>query len=199
MNDNPVNPNDFKVVSFHNAEEFGFTPEMGCMYNGVGINGKNGSPGIDAGESVTLPYHIGQQLALNLAKYTMNRSASTDPQLDAQGTPMIKAIWDTNKLEQMKNSYLTDLYSEARPVRMSESDLLLAKFEEYKKLTDEKIAELSGRPVVQDTSTTTPAPEVAPITGITYKNKQEIIVELEKREIPHNKRDSKETLEKLLA
>lgn len=200
MNENSQNPNDFKVVSFHNSEEFGFTPEMGCMYNGIAINGNQGGPGINKGETVVLPYHIAQQLAINLAKYTMNKSSTDAPQLDAHGQPIIKAIWDVVKLESMKNSYLTELYSEQKAVPQTETEKLMAKFEEYKKLTDERIMELSGGKV----STIAPVQEKEPETPIvpevlTYKDKAEVIAELEKRGIAHSKRDSKDTLEKLLA
>ena len=193
MNDNPTNPNDFKVVSFHNGESFRFTPEMGCMFNGTPINGNKGGPGIDSGETMILPYHIAQQLALNLAKHTMNASATTTPQLDANGSPIVKAIWNDVALENMKNSYLKELYAEERPVKMSETDILLAKLEEYRKLTEEKFAALEGGSVKQ---------EVANVGGdgkITYKDKAEIIAELEKRGIVHDKRSKKEDLEALLA
>ncbi len=207
MTENPQNPNDFKVVSFHNSEDFGFTPEMGCMYNGIAINGNQGGPGINKGETVVLPYHISQQLALNLAKYAMNRGSTNSPQLDAHGHPIIKAIWDVDKLAKMKNSYLTELYSEKKAAPQSEVEILMQKIEEYKKLTDERIAELTENrvtsltPPVQDAETVVIPPQivVVPPAGITYKDKAEVIAELEKRGIAHSKRDSKDTLEKLLA
>ena len=163
------------------------------MFNGTPINGNKGGPGIDAGETMILPYHIAQQLALNLAKHTMNASATTTPQLDANGSPIVKAIWNDVALENMKNSYLKELYAEERPVKMSETDILLAKLEEYRKLTEEKFAALEGGSVKQ---------EVANVGGdgkITYKDKAEIIAELEKRGIVHDKRSKKEDLEALLA
>lgn len=202
MNENPTNPNDFKVVSFHNSESFGFTPEMGCMFNGTPINGNLGGPGIKSGETMVLPYHIAQQLATNLAKHTMNASATMIPQKDANGQPIVAAIWNDVALETMKNSYLTDLYAESRPAKMTETDLLLAKIEEYRKLTEEKFAALEGKPVVQEEkpeSNELVAPVVTPEGKITYKDKAEIIAELVKRNITHDKRSTKETLEALLA
>lgn len=202
MNDNPSNPNDFKVVSFHNSESFGFTPEMGCMYNGVPINGNQGGPGIKAGETMVLPYHIAHQLALNLAKYTMNSQATLVPQLDAQGLPIVKAIWNDVELDKMKVSYLKELYSEDRPAKMTETDMLLAKMEDFRKLTEEKFASLEGKPVVTEKepeSTAPVTPVVTPEGKITYKDKAEILAELDKRGIVHDKRSNKETLEALLA
>jgi len=186
------NPNDHKVVSFHNPMEFGFTPEMGCMYDGRPINGINGSPGIDAGETIILPYHIAHRLAANLAKHVMNSSASKVQQLDANGQPIVAAIWDTEKLERMKNSYIKDVYMEEKPVAMSETDKLMAKVEEYKKMVDLLVSVKEEQKQV---------PVVLEQKGLVNKfsDKAEVLAELEKRGIKHDKRKNKAELEKLLA
>jgi hypothetical protein len=193
-----TNPNDYKVVSFHNGEDFGFTPEMGCMYNGVPINGKLGGPGINAGETMVLPYHIAHQLALNLAKVAMTRQA---PEVDPAGVPTGIPLWDDVKLQRIKTSYLTELYSEERAAPKSETEVLLAKLEEYKNLfTDEKISQLLK--VAESTPTEPTASVVAPektATTLGYQDKAEVMAELDKRGIKHNKRSSKSELEKLLA
>jgi len=181
---NSSNPNDFKVVSFHNSTDFGFTPDMGCMYDGRSINGKNGSPGIDAGETVILPYHIANQLATNLAKVMMTKLA---PTLDPAGIPTGVPLWDVVKLENTKQSFLSDLYTEAKPVAMSETDKLMAKVEEYKLMVEKLIP--------KDTESTN-----LPTSNTSgYKDKAEVLKELEIREIKHDKRKSKDELEKLLA
>lgn len=192
MNPTPQNPNDFKVVSFHNDTDFGFTPEMGCMFNGVAIHGTQGGPGINKGETMILPYHIAHQLALNLAKVKLNRAA---PNTDPAGIPTGVPLWDDAGLIKLKQSFITDLYSEERPAPKTETELLMAKLEEYKKLTDERIAELTKKPVEEQ------APKVPDISEgkIGYQDKAEVIAELEKRGIVHDKRQNKETLEKLLA
>ena len=189
---NPVqnNPNDFKVVSFANLEEFGFTPEMGCMYDGRAINGKNGSPGIDAGETVTLPYHIGHRLAVNLAKVAMVRKAG----VDQAGIPTGVPLWDAVKLEAMKNSYLTDLYAEAKPIGMSETDRLMAKVEELKKFVQENIPAKVESSMQGDAS-----PTIVADVKVGYADKAEVIAELTKRDIKFDARKNKAELEKLLA
>ncbi len=179
------NPNDYKVVSFHNSTEFGFLPEEGCMYDGRPINGKNGSPGIDAGETVVVPYHIGHQLAINLAKKMLNKEAPAD----AAGIPTGVAIWDTAKLEGMKNSYLKDLYVEEKPMAMTDTDKMMAKFEEYQK---EMLAKIEK---IENNST---SPSEVKSAG-DYQDKKQVIEALEVRGIAHDKRKSKEELEKLLA
>jgi hypothetical protein len=188
MSDIPqvTNPNDTRVVTFHNATNFGFTPEMGCMYDGRPINGQKGAPGIDIGETMILPYHVGKTLALNLAKRVMNTSPAATT--DATGIPTGVPIWSADKLEELQNKYLTDLYKEARPVAQSQTDILMAKVEEYKKMTEELLAQ--HRPQVA-----TPVVTSSP-TG--YQDKAEVIAELEKRNIAHDKRKNKAELEKLL-
>lgn len=201
---NPVvsNPNDFKVVSFHNSEQFGFTPEMGCMYDGRPINGKNGSPGIDAGETVILPYHVGHLLARNLAKRVMNTSPAAT--VDAAGVPTGVPIWNATILEERANSYIKELYTEEKAMAPSETELLMAKVEEYRKLVEAKLGPLpSNTPqeTVEAAVKAEPTEKVAPAETkvLAFQDKQEVIAELEKRGIKFDRRASKVTLEKLLA
>lgn len=196
---NPVvsNPNDFKVVSFHNSENFGFTPEMGCMYDSRPINGKSGQPGIAAGETMVLPYHVGHLLARNLAKRVLNTSEGAK---DTPGVPTGVPIWSNEKLIGLANSYITDLYSEEKPVGQSEVDKLMAKVEEYKKLVESKLGPLDA-PKVDDSVKVDQAEKAGQPEAkvMTFQDKQEVIAELEKRQIKFDRRASKATLEKLLA
>jgi len=213
MNQTITNPNEHKVVSFHNSTDFGFTPEMGCMYDGRPINGKNGSPGIDAGETIILPYDVAHRLATNLAKIALVRTA---PAVDPAGIPTGVPLWDTVKLEALKNSYLTDLYSETRPAIQSETDKLIAKVEELNKWKQDleakqviaEVNEVQANVVIEDVKTpeiteelkteTTVVPEVI-ATKQVFLDKAEVIAELTKRGIQHDKRKNKDELEKLLA
>lgn len=215
LNPQVSNPNDFRVVIFKNTHDFDFTPDLGCMYDSRPIFGKSGR-GISAGESMTLPYHVGHRLAVNLAKNAMIRGVSDKPQLDAQGQPIIKAIWDSVKLDEMTASYLTDLYTEERPIAQSETDRLLARVDELQRLVMDKVGNAPTAPVeppiepqvVASAPKTDPTvPPVvpsatepqAPSAPKVYQDKAEVIAELEKRNIPHDKRSNKATLEKLLA
>lgn len=197
MDQKVSNPNDFKVVSFHNSEDFGFTPDMGCMFDGRGIYGATGAPGINAGETITLPYHIAHRLATNLAKVAMTRRA---PSVDQAGIPTGVPLWDTVKLDALKNSYLTDLYSEQKPVAMTETDKLMAKVEEYKKMVENFVGDKTpaSQPPQDNDHVAPGATQFAAPNGVTYQDKAEVIAELEKRGIQHDKRQSKATLEKLL-
>lgn len=185
------NPNDYKVVSFHNSTDFGFTPEMGCMYDGRPINGKTGSPGIEAGETVILPYHIGHQLALNLAKRVLNTSKAA--LVDQAGVPTGVPIWSATRLEEEKNKFIAELYSEAKAAPQSQTDLLMAKVEEYKSMVDTLLNKDKPEAPVEIPTDVTPNTE-----SVVFQDKQEVLAELEKREIKHDKRKSKQELEKLL-
>lgn len=186
------NPNDYKVVSFHNSTDFGFTPDLGCMYDGRPINGVKGSPGIDAGEIIVLPYHVANRLAINLAKRVLNTSPAAT--VDATGIPTGVAVWSEAKLEELKTSYLKDLYAEAKPVAQSQTDLLMAKVEEYKTMVD-KLLEKSDAPKVD----IVPTEPVNTDSTVVFQDKQEVIAELNKRNIKFDARKNKADLEKLLA
>lgn len=199
-----VNPNDFKVVSFHNSTDFGFTHAMGCMYDGRGISGRTAFQGIEAGEELTLPYHIGHRLATNLAKAVMLRMA---PTVDAVGVPTGVPLWDTAKLESLKNSFLKELYSEAKPVAESETDKLMKKVEEYKALVEKVLkdgvapkGEVTVEVKTESAEGVTITPEETTTTAPTvFQDKAEVIAELTKRNIKFDARKNKADLETLLA
>lgn len=181
MNEQHSNPNEYKVVSFHNSTDFRFTPEMGCMYNGRAVNGADNEPGIAAGETRLMRYDMGQQLALNLAKAVMLRSA---PKTDVANAPQGVSLWSEDGLLKLKASFVSEVYSEERPKAMSEADMLFQKMEELNKL-QAKLEQKLG--------------EVETTTSSNYQDKAEVIAELEKRGIQHDKRKNKAELEKLLA
>lgn len=189
-------PKDAQVVSFRNGTDFGFTPEMGCMFDGRAINGNQGGPGINAGESMIIPYHVAHRLATNLAKIVKLRRAPTTDEQNDQKNPVGKPLWSDEDLEATKQSFLTEMYTEAKPVAQTETDRLMAKVEEYRlmveKLIPPKPAEAAvaseTAPVAQEVSN---APQV-------FADKQDVIAELEKRGLKFDRRSSKENLEKLL-
>lgn len=227
MNQQNSNPNDFKVVDLKNSTDFDFTPDMGCMYDSRPISGIRIPSGIAAGETVTLPYHVGHRLAVNLAKAVLTRQA---PSVDAAGIPTGVPLWDPARLEGLKNSFLTDKYTEARPVAQTETDRLMERVEAYKKLVENVVgkdavdavdagltpaAAVESAPapaaapvapavaevapaVVPPVSEAPKAPESPAPNGITYQDKQEVIAALEALKIPHDKRKNKADLEKLL-
>jgi hypothetical protein len=197
MSQKEHNPDDFKVVTFHNKTDFTFTPEMGCMYDGRPVSGRTGAPGIDGGESVVMSYHMGKRLAENLAKIVLLRGSSDTPTLDAQGNPMIKALWSPEKLSELAGTFITEMYSEQKQVAKTDTDRMFERLEEYKELTRRmevaaaQLGAVSPQPNTEESITT---PDV---TG--YMDKAEIIEELKKRGIAFDARQKRDELAKLLA
>ena len=185
MNQETSNPKDYQVVSFHNDTDFRFTPEMGCMYSGRAINDTTGEAGIGAGVTMTVPYHIGHQLAINLAKVVMLKGAPTK---DVANSPQGISLWSEPGLENLKNSFLVELYSEERPKEQSQAEMLIAKIAELNKLEARLNAKLGETTDVVESD----------VTSGGYKDKAEVIAELTKREIKFDARKNKAELEKLL-
>ena len=189
------NPNDFKVVTFKNGSDFDFTPMLGCMYDGRPIFGTSGAS-VEIGESVVLPYHVGNLVAKNLAKAVLNGQA---PAVDPKGNPVGTPLWSETSLLELKQSFITDMYTEEKPVAVTETDRLMAKVEEYKAMVDKLIPESEKEDAPkEDDKTDEPPKEDAP-KKVEYSDKAEVIAELNKREISFNARLSKANLEKLLA
>lgn len=184
------NPNDFKVVEFRNSTDFLFTPEMGCMYDGRPIFGISGSLGIQSGETMTLPYHIGHRLATNLAKAVMVRQA---PRTDPQGIPTGVPLWNADTIDKLKNTFIKDLYSEQKPIAQSETDKLMAKVEEYRLQVEKLLSKEPGSST--EVKVENANPQNAPLE---FKDKQEVIAELTKRGVKFDPRQKKADLLKLL-
>lgn len=205
--DNPKvsNPNDFKVVEFFNSTDFDFTPELGAMYDGRALF-------VGSGERKQFPYHVGHRLAENLAKAVLIKGAPLhDPNANnPTGTP----LWGEEKVKQLKDSFLKELYVETAPIAQSETDRLMSKVADLEKLFEKEKADKmqKGEPVKDTIHTvaelvdpgtnlnpgqTAPTPVAADKPKV-YQDKQEVMAELEKRGITHDKRMGKSNLEKLL-
>jgi hypothetical protein len=193
MDRNISNPNDFKVVEVFNSTDFDFTPELGCMYDGKPLL-------LNSGEKRQYPYHVGYLLATNLAKAVLIKGAPLhDPNANNPvGTP----LWGDDGIEKMRNRFMTELYSESRPVQQSQADILMAKVAELEKLFKEKQAKetVSVAPTEVDSAEKPVTPTDSPKSDKkVYLDKAEVIAELTKRGIAHDKRQGKDTLEKLLS
>lgn len=201
-NQRVTDPNDYKVVEFTNTTDFVFTPVLGAMYDGRPIFGRTGAGGIGVGETLQLPYYVGVTLARNLAKAVMVKNAPGD----VPGVPTGIVLWDTDKLENLKNSFLKDLYQEERPIAQTETDRLMAKVEEYQRMVEKLLDDKAGQPSAPAPSAPVQTGDASggnvtpdPVPPTTYADKKDVLAELEKRGVPHDKRKSKAELEKLLA
>lgn len=193
------NANDFKVVELFNNTDFDFTSELGCMYDGRPLF-------VASGERKQFPYHVGQLLARNLAKACMIKGAPTDV---ASTNPTGAVIWSVEKLEAVKNSFLTELYTEEKAIPQSETDRLMQRVSELEKLFQQKQAEKpidapreevkSAVDIINKDYSIPETSKQEESAKKIYMDKGEVIAELEKRGIIHDKRASKVNLEKLLA
>lgn len=170
--------NDFKVVTFKNISTFEFTPALGAMFNSKPIFGKAKQGCIDVGEELFFPYHIGYRLAVNLAKQILLREDK--PPVYGEGDPArSSSLFGDDEVNKVVASILIGEYKEEKPVKESETDILMRKFEELNR----QVEEMKGQKVsVED-----------------YKDKAEVIEALEKKNIAFDRRKSKAELEKLLA
>ena len=188
------NTNDHKVVTFTNKTDFAFTPELGCMYDSNPIFGKSGAS-VEPGESVILPFHIGNLLAKNLAKRAMMVLAP----VDAAGIPTGEPVWSEDSLAAKQASYIVDMYEEEKGTKKSETELLMEKVEEYKALVDKVVPKSEREEAEKDKETTDETPEQPnEKTPGVYQDKADVIAALEKAEIKFDARKSKADLEKLL-
>lgn len=172
---------DFKVVTFKNISTIDFTPALGAMFNSRPIFGKAKEGCIMVGEELYFPYHIGRRLATNLAKLMLVREEKAP--VYGEGDPArSSALFGDEEINKLVSKILISEYQEDKPASESETDVLMRKFEELNR----QVEILKG-----DKS------EMVSSEG--FKDKQEVIAELEKRDIAHDKRKNKSELEKLLA
>lgn len=171
-------PNDYKVVEFHNSQDFDFTPELGAMYDGRPLF-------VGKGERRQFPYHIGNRLAENLAKAIMVKGAPAHNPDDKN--PTGASLWNDERLAKLKASFMTELFSEETPIAQSQTELLMAKVAEL-----ERLVKRDDAPAKTDAAEATPEPPK------TYQDKQEVIAALEAKGIAHDKRKGKDELEQLL-
>jgi len=171
--------NDHKVVTLKNISDFEFTPALGAMFNSRPIFGKAKAGCIAVGEELHFPYHVGRRLAINLAKQMLVRKIPA-PEY-GKGDPSQQGSigsFGEAQVNDLVAQIFIGQYQEEKPVKESETDLLMKKFEELNR----QVEELKAKKVTPEG----------------FQDKQQVIAELEKRGISHDKRKNKAELEKLL-
>lgn len=176
-----MNPNDHVVVRFTNRTDFDFTAEMGAMYGGVPYF-------VPAGKSLLVPKTIGLHLAKHLARQAFIKKAPLRDEKEVDGKGTDRPLWDDEAMKAMEGRFVSEEYEEERPPVLTEAEVQKRKVEELNKnfLADEGPAEVELK---NDNASDAP---------VAYADKAEVIEELEKRKIPHDKRKSKAALEELL-
>lgn len=157
-----------KTVTFTNIADFDFTPEMGAMFGGVAYP-------VKAGEVKVWLWDLADHIAGALAKQMFlkgDKSARIyDPKDTTGGNGAV--LWTDQQLIDLKAKMLGEVF-------VGEKERTLTEAEKVK----QKVDELNAI-----------EPEVS-TDG--YRDKSEVIIELQKRGVAFDARQSKANLEKLL-
>lgn len=196
-----MNPNDYRIVRITNISNFDFIPEMGARFGGRDFP-------LRAGESRLYPFPLGDHLATHLARQIVIKGAPVRTEAELDGKGSTHPLWDDAHLDTLKKQILTDVYEESKLPEVSEADRMVAKVEQLN--SDPEIAALlpSEQPNLTDSpdgaldasavGIQTSGSQQGPST-LTYKDKADVIAELQKRNVTFNPRSSKVTLEGLLS
>lgn len=176
----------YVIVRITNRTDFDFTPAMGAMYGGVPMP-------ILAGKSLLAPKPTALHLAKHLARQVFIRNAPIRDDKETDGKGRDRALWTNDDIERTMAKFLTEEYEEEKKHKLSEVELLQAKIDALNKQFPQ---ETPPAPKVEENAPVEPPKPDDNPSG--YKDKQMVIAELDKRGIKHDKRMSKENLEKLL-
>ena len=178
--------NEFKVVRITNISNFDFTGELGARYDGK-------SYFVATGESLLVPFVLGDHLAKHLAQAILIKGAPLRDAKELDGKGSDRPLWDEQAIVELKAKIMTDVYEEEKTAPLSESERMAKKVEELNKVTATE--ELNGGNI--DASAIVPT-EIINAESVIYKDKAQVIAELQKREVNFNARSSKKDLETLL-
>ncbi len=168
--------NEYKVVKVTNISSFAFNGENGARYNGKDFL-------LEPGESLTLPFYVGEHLAKHLANAII---INEEPKINKlTGKPIESALWSDAKITELMGKIMSDSYSEEKQTPKTANEKMMDKITDLNKtLKDSTVTEddvINGK------------------DATTYKDKAEIIKELQAKDIPFEAKSSKAELEKLLA
>lgn len=179
-----MNDNDLKVVRITNISNFDFTGELGARYAGRDFF-------VPAGKSMLVPFTLGDHLATHLARQILLKEAPTRDASQTDGKGSDRPLWSDGIIEELKKKILTEVYEEQRTPILSEADRIAEKVKELNKLTAP--TETGGNGDASGLVSTEGS------TGeISYKDKSEVIAELQKRGTKFDARATKANLEMLL-
>jgi len=126
---------------------------------------------LSAGQWQLLPHNLGHHLAKHLARQIIIREAPISGSKEDQ---LGAGLFTEENVQTLMGKIVTDAYAEAPVAVKSESDVLKDKVDKLNKETD------------------------TPVTPKEYKDKKEVIDELNKRDIQFDARTGKDKLEELL-
>lgn len=157
-----------KTVVFENIADFDFTPEMGAMYGGIGYPVKSGERVLWLWD---LADHIGTALARQMYLRKDKSLPGYNPTDPTGGNGAV--LWTDEQITELKAKMMGKPMLAEKPGVMTEAQATQAKVQELNALEPE-------------------------ISATAYKDKAEVIAELQKKGTQFDARQSKATLEKLL-
>jgi hypothetical protein len=177
-----MNENDVRIVRITNISNFDFTGELGARYGGRDFF-------VPAGGSLLTPFTVGDHLATHLARQILIKQSPIRDSKETDGRGSDRALWDDQIIDEIKKKIITDVYEEERKPILSDSDRLAAKVEELNRVTAPDAGGNADASGIQPSET---------VDATSYKDKSEIIAELNKRGIKFDARSNKANLEGLL-
>jgi len=179
-----MNESDYKIVRITNISDFDFTGELGARFGGRDFF-------VASGESLLVPLTVGDHLATHLARQIMIKKAPerNAGQLDGKGSD--RPLWDDAIIDELKKKIMVEVYEEEKKAPLSEADRMAKRVDELNKVTVPE--EEEGGNV--DASGIVPVESDNPNE---YKDKSQVIEELNKRGTSFDARASKANLEELL-
>jgi hypothetical protein len=178
-----MNDSDYKIVRITNISDFDFTGDIGARFAGRDFF-------IPAGGSLLVPQTVGDHLAMHLARQILIRKAPTRDanQLDGKGSD--RPLWDDSAIDEIKAKIMVNVFEEEKKNPLSEAERLAQRVDELNKAVT-----IEGGNA--DASGITPTD--VNNSALVYKDKAEVIAELEKKGASFDARLSKAKLEELLA
>lgn len=156
------------------------------------------------GKPILLPYPLADHLATHLARQSLIRKAPLRDEKETDGKGKDRPLWSEEAIDEIKKSIMQEQYTEQPKPVTSEAELLRQKIEQLNRdfaaLSDKVDAKTGGNAPLTEEMKPEPTPDsTLTVDGqITYKDKAEVIAELNKRGIKFDARMGKEGLAKLL-
>jgi len=180
-----MNESDYKIVRITNISDFDFTGELGARFGGRDFF-------VASGESLLVPLTVGDHLATHLARQILIRKAPVRDVSQTDGKGSDRPLWDDAVIEELKKKIMVEVFEEEKQTPLSEADRMAQKVEELNKVIEPE--ETQGGNI--DASGLVPTGDSN--SAIVYRDKAQIIEELQKKEITFDARASKVNLEALL-
>lgn len=182
-----MNESDYKIVRVTNISDFDFTGELGARFGGRDFF-------VPVGGSILTPLTIGNHLATHLARQILIRKSPIRDANQVDGRGSDRPLWDDAIIGELKAKIMVEVYEEEKKTPQTEADRLAAKVAELNKVVAVEATAVGGN---VDASTIVPV-EDSSSSAVVYKDKAEVIAELQKKNVSFDARASKSKLEELL-